>query len=155
MKSVLNIHWKDWCWSWSSNTLATWLKKLTHWKRLWCWERLRRRDKRDDREWGLDGIIDSMDMSLSKLWEMVKDRKLWRTAIHRVTKRWTWLSTHVCITEKVIKAIPFYVYIYIYIYIYIYMYKFLMRNIRISIRRYLEPPVQHVHVSLCICIYDT
>ena len=35
-KSVLNSHWKDWCWSWSSNTLATWCKELTHWKRLWC-----------------------------------------------------------------------------------------------------------------------
>ena len=40
-KSVLNIHWKDWCWSWSSNTLATWCKELTHWKRPWCWERLK------------------------------------------------------------------------------------------------------------------
>ena len=33
-KSVLNIHWKDWCWSWNCNTLATWCKELTHWKRL-------------------------------------------------------------------------------------------------------------------------
>ena len=32
----LNIHWKDWCWSWSSNTLSTWCKKSTHWKRPWC-----------------------------------------------------------------------------------------------------------------------
>ena len=40
-KPVLNIHWKDWCWSWGSNTLATWCKELTHWKRPWCWERLR------------------------------------------------------------------------------------------------------------------
>ena len=39
--SILNIHWKDWCWGWSSSTLATWCKELTHWKRLWCWERLR------------------------------------------------------------------------------------------------------------------
>ena len=31
-KPVLNIHWKDWCWIWSSNTLATWCKELTHWK---------------------------------------------------------------------------------------------------------------------------
>ena len=31
-KSVLNIHWKEWCWSWNSNTLATWCKELTHWK---------------------------------------------------------------------------------------------------------------------------
>ena len=32
---------KDWCWSWSSNTLATWCEQLTHWKRPWCWRRLR------------------------------------------------------------------------------------------------------------------
>ena len=37
-KSVLNIHQKDWCWSWNSNTLATWCKELTHSKRSWCWE---------------------------------------------------------------------------------------------------------------------
>ena len=35
-KSILNIHWKNWCWSWNSNTLATWFKELTHWKRPWC-----------------------------------------------------------------------------------------------------------------------
>ena len=40
-KSVLNIHWKDWCWSWNSNTLATWYEELTHWKRPWCWARLK------------------------------------------------------------------------------------------------------------------
>ena len=34
-------HWKDWCWSWSSNTSATWCKEPTHWKRHWCWERSR------------------------------------------------------------------------------------------------------------------
>ena len=31
--------WEDWCWSWNSNTLASWCKELTHWKRPWCWER--------------------------------------------------------------------------------------------------------------------
>ena len=40
-KSNLNIHWKEWCWSWSSNTLATWCKEPTHWKRPWYWERLK------------------------------------------------------------------------------------------------------------------
>ena len=33
-KSVLNMHWKDWCWNWNSNTLATWCEELTHWKDL-------------------------------------------------------------------------------------------------------------------------
>ena len=40
-KSVLNIHWKDWYWSWNSNILATWFKEQTHWKRPWCWEKLK------------------------------------------------------------------------------------------------------------------
>ena len=59
-----NIHWKDWCLSWSSNTLATWWEDLTHLKRLWWWERLK---AGGDRGWDLVGITNSMDMSLSKL----------------------------------------------------------------------------------------
>ena len=50
-KLVLNIHWKDWCWNWNSNTLATWYEELTHWKRPWSWERLKAGGKGDDREW--------------------------------------------------------------------------------------------------------
>ena len=50
-KSVLNIHWKDWCWSWNSNTLATWCKELTPWKRPWCWARLMVGGERDYRGW--------------------------------------------------------------------------------------------------------
>ena len=50
--SQRNIHWKDWCWSWSSNTLATWCEELNHWKRPWCWERLKAGGEGDDRGWG-------------------------------------------------------------------------------------------------------
>ena len=57
-KSVLNIHWKDWHWCWNSNTLATWCEELTHWKRLWCWERLKAGGERDNRGW--DGWMASL-----------------------------------------------------------------------------------------------
>ena len=50
-ESILNIHWKDWCWSWSSNTFATWCEELTHWKRPWSWERLKAGGEGDNRGW--------------------------------------------------------------------------------------------------------
>ena len=70
-KSDLNIHWKDWCWSWNSNTLATWWKEVTHWKRPWCWERLKVGGEGDDRGW--DGLS-----------------PVWWTWVGVVSRSWWW-----------------------------------------------------------------
>ena len=53
-----SIHWKDWCWSWNSNILAPWYKEPTHWKRPWCWERLKAGGKWENR--GRDGWMTSL-----------------------------------------------------------------------------------------------
>ena len=50
----------------------------------------------------LDSITDSMDMSLSKLWETVKDREAWHAAIHKVAKSWTRLSKTELQTIKIL-----------------------------------------------------
>ena len=71
-RSVLGVHWKDWCWSWDSNTLATWFKELTHWKRPWCWEGLGAGGEGDDRGW--DGWMASLTRCT---WVWVRSGSWW------------------------------------------------------------------------------
>ena len=62
------------CWSWSSNTLAAWCKELTHWKRPWCWERLRAGGEGDDIGW--NGWMASL---ILPTWVWVNSRSWWCT----------------------------------------------------------------------------
>ena len=92
-KSTLNIHCKDWCWSWSSNMLATWCKELIYWKRPWCWERLRAGGEGGKQRMKcLDSITDSIDMNLSKLQDIVKDSRAWSATVHGAAMSLIWLS---------------------------------------------------------------
>jgi len=70
----LNIHLKDWCWSWSFNSLATYCKEPTHWKRPWCWGRLKAGGVVGDRRW--DGW---MALLTQWTWIWTNSSRQWRT----------------------------------------------------------------------------
>ena len=84
-RSVLGVHWKDWCWSWNCNTLATWCKELTHLKRPWCWERLRAGGEGDDRGWG-----GWMASPTRRTWVWASSRSWWRTGRPGVLQSMGW-----------------------------------------------------------------
>ena len=65
---------RDWCWSWNSNTLATWCKEQMRWKRYWCWERFRTGGEEGNRRW--DGWMASLTQWT---WVWVKSGREWST----------------------------------------------------------------------------
>ena len=70
----LNIHWKDWCWSWSSSILVIRCEWNTHWKSPWCWERLRA-----EREESIRGWYDWMASLIQWTWTWANPRRWWGT----------------------------------------------------------------------------
>ena len=91
-RSVLGVHWKDWCWSWNFNTLATSCEELTHLKRPWCWEGLRAGGEGDDRGW--DGWMASPTqwawvwVNSGSWWWTGRPGVLWFTGSQRVRHDW-------------------------------------------------------------------
>ena len=79
------LNWKDWCWS--SNTLATWCKELTHLKRPWCWERLKAGGEGDGR--GRDGW---MALPTQWTWVWASSRSWWWTGKPGIMKNQTRMS---------------------------------------------------------------
>ena len=91
-RSVLGVHWKDWCLSTNSSTLATSCEELTHWKIHWCWEGLGAGGEGDDREW--DGWVASPTgwawvwINSGSWWWTGRPGMLWFMGSQRVRHDW-------------------------------------------------------------------
>ena len=104
-RSALGVHWKDCCWSWNSNTLATSCEELTHWKSPWCWEGLGAGWEGDGRGW--DGWMASPTgwawvwVNSGNWWWTGRPGMLWFTGSQRVGHNW---ATELNWTEPVVAA---------------------------------------------------
>ena len=86
------MHWKDWCSSF--NTLANWCEELTHFKRPWCWERLKAGGEGDNRGWG-----GWMASPTQWTWIWTNSRRWWRTGKPGILQS-TGLQRHDWVTEQ-------------------------------------------------------
>ena len=115
-RSALGFLWKEWCWNWNSNTLATWWEELTHLKRSWCWEGLGSGREGDDRGW--DGWMAS---PTRWTWVWVNSGSWWWTGrglvccdswSHRVGHDWVtelnWieLNVHTILSAQSFSCVP-------------------------------------------------
>ena len=113
-RSVLGVHWKDWCWNWNSNALTTSCEELTHWKRPWCWEGLGAGGEGDDRGW------DSW-MALLTRWTWVwvnsgswwwtgRPGVLWFMESQRIGHDWAtelnWTELNTSVVAQTVKNLP-------------------------------------------------
>ena len=109
-RSALGFLWREWCYSWNSNTLATSCEELTHWKRLRCWERLGAGGEGDDRGW--DGWMASLTWWT---WVWVTSESWWWTGRPGVlwfmgckeSDTTEWLHSHFCTYMLVISILDF------------------------------------------------
>ena len=82
-KSVLSVHWKDWCWNWNSNTLATWCEELAHLKRPWSWERLMAGGEGDHRDgWMVSPTQWTWELDCEERW-VLKNWCLWTVVLEK------------------------------------------------------------------------
>ena len=84
-----------------TNTLATWCKELTHWKRPWCWERLRAGREGGARRW--DGWCQLNGHEFEQTLGDSEGRKAWHAAVHGVAKSQTWFTDWTTITTTPMK----------------------------------------------------
>ena len=107
------VHWKDWCWSWDSNTLATSCKELIHWKRPWCQEGLREGGEGDNIGWV--GWMASPTrcawvwVNSGSWWWTGKPGVLWFMGLQRVRHEW---ATEMNWTENVSCKNAFFICLY-------------------------------------------
>ena len=109
---MIIVHWKEWCWSWNSNTLANWCEEQTHLKRPWCWERLKAGGEGDNRGWD-DWMVSPTQwtwvwVDSGSWWWTGRPGMLWFMGSQRVRHDW---DTELNWTENIL-IYPIYFYLF-------------------------------------------